>query len=106
MLSVDCVFGQLTRSRNERKSKCNKCVLNANVYYKIILALFFFYYLLFHFNAKYFPYTDVDCVFGQLTLSRNERKSMSNKCVFNARYELKQYKVKNTGNYSGSALMY
>ena len=26
---VDCVFGQLTRSRNERKSKCNKCVLNA-----------------------------------------------------------------------------
>ena len=30
MLPVDCVFGQLTRSRNERKSKSNKCVLNRN----------------------------------------------------------------------------
>ena len=48
----------------------------------------------------------VDCVFGQLTRSRNERKSMSNKCVLNARYELKKYKVKNTRNYSGSAPMY
>ena len=48
----------------------------------------------------------VDCVFGQLTRSRNERKSKSNKYVFNARYELKECKVKNTEIYSGSALMY